>query len=162
MVTWKLSWSRPTAPPSMLAAASPILVALRAAISRSQQHQRQRDLLEPAGTWWIFALALSPDGNTLYAGGDLNMIGGSSRSYIGAVDTTSGLATSGIRHGTNQWIYSLAASPDGQAVLTWAAASESAARHATRSPNSTPQTECGYRLGPGCERAAHYSRCIVR
>ncbi len=61
----------------------------------------------------VFALALSPDGLTLYAGGQFNSVeSGTTRDYVAAFDTTDGSVTA-FDPSAGATIYALALSSDG-------------------------------------------------
>jgi hypothetical protein len=65
----------------------------------------------------IYSLAISPDGSTVYAGGNFTSIGGETRNHLAALDTTgTGTATEWDPSSNNGAIYSLAISPDGSTV----------------------------------------------
>jgi hypothetical protein len=64
----------------------------------------------------VSTLALSPDGNTLYLGGDFtDLNGGTIRNHIGAVTTSNGLVTS-FNPNANGVVYSMALTPDGNTL----------------------------------------------
>lgn len=61
----------------------------------------------------VFALALSPDGSTLYAGGQFNSVeNGTTRDYVAAFDTTDGSVTA-FDPSAGATVYALALSSDG-------------------------------------------------
>ena len=68
----------------------------------------------------VDALAVSPDGNTVYAGGHFDHIGGTYRSYIAALDATPGSETFGLatdwNPGSNGEVVALALSSDGNTI----------------------------------------------
>ena len=64
----------------------------------------------------VYALALSGDGSTLYAGGYFTSIGGQSRSRLAALSTADSTASSGFDPGPNDAVYALGLSPDGSRV----------------------------------------------
>jgi trimeric autotransporter adhesin len=61
-------------------------------------------------------LALSPDGQTLYTGGDFTSIGGQSRNYLAAVSTADGNALSSFNPGPDRNVQAIALSPDGKTL----------------------------------------------
>ncbi len=69
--------------------------------------------LDASGT--AAALALSPDGQTLYVGGMFSTLGGQSRSSLGAVSTATGAVTS-FAPSAGGFVNALAISPDGKTL----------------------------------------------
>jgi hypothetical protein len=73
---------------------------------------------DPNANDWVRAFAVSPDGSTVYAGGDFTSIGGQARSCIAAIDATTGLATTWNPNASGEIpeVCALAVSPDGSTV----------------------------------------------
>jgi hypothetical protein len=65
------------------------------------------------------ALALSADGHTLYVGGEFDQLGGAARNGLGAIDLSSGTATS-WNPGTDGVVYALAAGSGSSAGFVFA------------------------------------------
>ncbi|HUZ55982.1 MAG TPA: LamG domain-containing protein, partial [Streptosporangiaceae bacterium] len=63
----------------------------------------------------VYALALSPDGKTLYAGGTFNKVDGQSRSNLAAFDTSTGALTSWAPT-SNSKVDAIAVSPSGSQI----------------------------------------------
>lgn len=63
----------------------------------------------------VFALALSPDGKTLYAGGLFDQVNGVARNNLAAFDTTTGALTSWAPKATAK-VNTLSVSPDGSHI----------------------------------------------
>jgi DNA-binding beta-propeller fold protein YncE len=75
-------------------------------------HQLANDYAEGPAT--VFASALSPDGQTLYVGGDFNVVDGVRAEHLAAFDTGTGRFKSQVGwNGVNGSVRSLAVSPDG-------------------------------------------------
>jgi hypothetical protein len=62
----------------------------------------------PGADGLVRALAASPDGSTIYAGGDFNTVGGQTRSRVAALDAVTGAATS-FNPSTNNTVTTIAA-----------------------------------------------------
>ncbi len=69
-------------------------------------------LWDPAPDGAVRALALSPDGATLYVGGDFTLIAGTARTRIAALDAVTGAARDWVA-GADATVRVLALSPDG-------------------------------------------------
>ncbi|HUZ55968.1 MAG TPA: LamG domain-containing protein [Streptosporangiaceae bacterium] len=63
----------------------------------------------------VYALALSPDGKTLYAGGTFNKVDGTARTNLAAFDTSTGALTS-WRPAAYSKVDAIAVSPDGSQI----------------------------------------------
>ncbi len=70
----------------------------------------------PAPDGYVDALALSPDGKTLYATGTFGTIGGQSGNSLGAVSTTTGNAVAAFAPSPNNHVGPIAVSPDGKTL----------------------------------------------
>jgi concanavalin A-like lectin/glucanase superfamily protein/beta-propeller uncharacterized protein DUF5122 len=64
----------------------------------------------------VRALAVSPDGKTLYAGGNFTHVDGQSRNHLAAFSTATGALLRGWQPHASGKVLSLAVSPDGSAV----------------------------------------------
>jgi hypothetical protein len=69
----------------------------------------------PGGTDVIYVLAIAPDHQTLYVGGNFNSAGGQARNYLAALDATTGLATAWDPNIGGR-VRALAISSDGQTL----------------------------------------------
>ncbi len=64
----------------------------------------------------VYTVVLSPDESILYAGGEFTgSFGGQTRNYVGAVSTSTGLATS-FNPNANSYVHEIVVSPDGNTV----------------------------------------------
>jgi hypothetical protein len=66
----------------------------------------------PGANGTVFALASSPDGSKLYAGGTFTTIGGQNRTRLAELDPATGVVDSSFRNGANNRIRALAAAGD--------------------------------------------------
>ncbi|WP_126688267.1 hypothetical protein [Nocardioides ferulae] len=65
----------------------------------------------------VFATALSPDGRTLYVGGDFNRVDGQRAEHLASFDTATGAFLGEVgRNGVDGTVRSLAVSPDGRTL----------------------------------------------
>ena len=90
----------------------------------------QNDYTGGPGT--VFASALSPDGATLYVGGDFNLVDGQRAEHLARFDTATGRFRGGIgANGVDGTVRSLAVSPDGSTLFVGGAFSRAnySARH---------------------------------
>ena len=64
----------------------------------------------------VTALAVSPDGSTLYVGGGFTHVNGSGRNHLAAFSTSTGALSTTFNPGANAKVGALAVSPDGTTV----------------------------------------------
>ncbi len=65
----------------------------------------------------VYGIALSPDGNTLYMGGDFTSIGGTTRNHVATVNTSNGSLVTGFDPNANGIVHSVSTSESGSIVF---------------------------------------------
>ena len=66
----------------------------------------------------VFALAISPDGSTLYAGGNFTTVGGVTYNRLAAINTSNGTASTTFNPNLSSTVNALAISSDGSLLYT--------------------------------------------